>query len=373
MPRRCLQSILAQCRAWKWGGMGGEGGRWEQGCILWGYPMSPCPGGCRRCPGRCLRYRQRQLLQTGCVRVSWFLCGLQGTLQKERAVQHRDSASAKNKSSVHGEGLFPSGRGAPHSASQHRRSLQDPCEDHVPRSMPMPAQELALEDTSKAKQVYHRDCPAPRRAAELIAILIPLCHLYPCPLQCKASPLRSRLCPSPRSGGLQFSASSLLLIQQHQRLFVVTKIKVRIFLFYCSALLCPVPGRSETSRGTAHFPPALPWGRASSNTPLTVLVQQRLRPSQGTVASRGVPLPSSHPTASLPTGMSLPAPTLSARELAKRMLPAYCRHRKRKNCGRAFCKGDDKGREPNFVYIGQAEIPYNELWILRMGSSFCVV
>lgn len=55
------------------------------------------------------------------------------------------------------------------------------------------------------------------------------------------------------------------------------------------------------------------------------------------------------------------------------MLPAYCRHRKRKNCGRAFCKGDDQGREPNFVYIGQAEIPYNELWILRMGSSFCVV
>lgn len=34
---------------------------------------------------------------------------------EERVVPHRDGASAKNKSSVHSEGLLPSGRGATHS------------------------------------------------------------------------------------------------------------------------------------------------------------------------------------------------------------------------------------------------------------------
>lgn len=146
--------------------------------------------------------------------------------------------------------------------------------------MPTPAQKLALEHQqvktglspglSNSWESCRTDCnpPSPLPCVSLSST-------------CKASPLGSRLRPSPCSGHLQVSASSLLLLQ-HQGLFVATKCNI-FFLLFCPTVPCT--SRSETSRGTAHFPPAVPWGRASSNIPLTVLVQQQLHPSQGNMAS----------------------------------------------------------------------------------------
>lgn len=168
----------------------GNGVAWEEGgsraapddCTLWGCPMSPCPGDCRRCPGRCLWYHQRQLLQAGCVRVSRFLCGLQGILLKERRGLYHTGMGPlpKTRAVCMVRGSFQVAGEQPTQSCDARGACRIPMRSmcrRLPRSWPW--------NTSKSKQDYPPDYLTPGRAAELIAILLPLCHVYPSPLHAK--------------------------------------------------------------------------------------------------------------------------------------------------------------------------------------------